>query len=74
MTSCGIEFLGFIQPTIATYHTPVPSESAGAKYLCQIIKQHPLQGVLHADMVLGGDTAQPANYSSVTALQAMQVG
>ena len=35
---------------------------------------HPLQEILRADSVLGGDTEHPANHSSIVTLQAMQVG
>ena len=55
------------------FYMAVPSESAGAQYLCQITKLYPLQEILRADLVLR-DTAHPANHRSVIALQAMQVG
>ena len=74
MTSCGIEFLDFLQPTIDMFFMVMPSESVGVEYLCQIIKLHPLQEILRADLVLGGDAAHPANHSSVVMLQVMQVG
>ena len=49
----------------------VPSESAGAEYLYQIVKLHRLQEILRADFVIAGDTAHPANHSSVVTLQDM---
>ena len=59
----GIEFLDFLQPTIATFYMAVPSESTGAEYLCQIIKLHPLHEILRADLVLGGDAVHQSNHS-----------
>ena len=73
-TSCGIEFLDCLQPTIATSYMAVTFESVGAEYLCQIVKLHHSKEILQADLVIGGDTAHPANHSSVVALQAVQVG
>ena len=39
---------------------------------CQIVKLHPLQEILWADLVLGCDTAHPVDYGSVIVLQANQ--
>ena len=69
-----IEFLNFLQPTIAMFYMAVSSVSAGAEYLCQIVKLHPLKEILQADLVLVGDAAHPANNSSVVTLHAMQAG
>ena len=74
MTPCGIEFLDFLQPTIATFYMVMPSKSAGAEYLCQIVKLHPLQKILQADLVIGVEFAHTVNHSSVIMLQAMQNG
>ena len=60
-------------PVGLTFCMAVPSESVGPEYLCQIFKLHPLQEIMWADLVLGGDTAHPVNRSSITALQAMQI-
>ena len=46
----------------------MPSESM--EYLCKIIELHPLQEVVQADLVLGGDAAHPANHSPVIMVQA----
>ena len=51
----------------------VPSELEGDKYLCQIVKLYTTQQMLRADLVLGGDTAYPADHRPVIALQAMQI-
>ena len=73
-TSCGIEFLDFLQPTFASFYMTMSSESAGVEYLCQIVKLHPIQKILRAEFVLVDDSAHPANHSSVVTLQAVQVG
>ena len=72
-TSCWIEFLDFLQPTITTFYMVLPSESAGADYLCQIVKLHPLPEIPRVDLVLGGDATHPAFHSSVVTWQTMQV-
>ena len=72
-TSYGIESLDFLQSTIATFYMAVPSVLAGAEYLYKIVKLHPLLEILRADLILDGNTAHPANFSSVIALQAMQI-
>ena len=72
-TLCEIEFLDFLQPTITTFYIVVPSEPAGAEYLCQIIKLRPIQEIFRADIVLGGDAAHLADHSSVIVLQSMQI-
>ena len=61
------EFLDFLSPTIAMFYMTVPSESAVADYLYQIVKLHPLQEKLRADLVpLDDDAAHPAHhYGSV---------
>ena len=41
----------------------VPSELVGVEYLCQMIKLHPLQEILWAYLVLGGNSAHHANHS-----------
>ena len=64
MTSCGIEFVDFLQPTITTFDMAVPSVLAGVQYLCQIVKLLPLKEMLQGDLILGGDSAHPANHSS----------
>ena len=69
MASYGIEFLYFLQLTIAKFHMAMPFDSTGAEYLCQIIKLHPFQEILRADLVFGGNTSHPVDYSLVTALQ-----
>ena len=71
--SCEIEFLDFLQPTIAMFYMAVPSELGSAEYLCRIIKLHPLQEILLADLDLGGDIVHSANHSSFVTLQAMQI-
>ena len=63
MTPCGIEFLDFLMPTIATFYMAVPPELVSAEYLCQIVKVRPLQKILWADLVLAGDTAHPVTPS-----------
>ena len=45
----------------------------GAEYFSQIVKLYPLQKILQADLVFGGDTAHPADHSSVIALQVMEI-
>ena len=51
----------------------MPSESASAEYLCQIVKLHPLQEILRTELVLGDDTVHPANHNWVIALQPMLI-
>ena len=51
----------------------MPSESAGGEYLLHIVKLHPLQEILGADLVLGGDTTHPVNHSPVITLLTMQI-
>ena len=49
-----LSFWTFFSPSIATIYMAVPSELAGADYLCQIVKLHPLQEIFRVDLVLGG--------------------
>ena len=55
-----VGFLDFFQSTTAAFYMAVIFELAGAEYLCQIVKQHPFQKILWADLVIGDDTADPA--------------
>ena len=47
----------------------MPSLSEGPKYLRQIVELHPLQDVLRAHLVPGGDTAHPADHSLVRSVR-----
>ena len=72
-TSHRIQFLDFLQPSVTTFDTAMPSELMGAEYLLQIVNLHPLQEILWADLVLGGDTAHPANHRPVIVPQVMHI-
>ena len=69
-TSRGIEFLDFLRPTIATLEMAVPSEWAGVRSSSCILSRRACELTC---MGLRGDTAHPADHSSVIALQAIQI-
>ena len=62
----------------STIHRPILHCRAiwvdGCRVPLQIIKLHPLQEILRANLVLGGDAAHPVNHSTVVTLQVLQVG
>ena len=70
--SCRGEFLDFFQSTIVTFYKAVPSESVGVEYPYQIVKLHPLQEILLADLVFGGDPTHLVNQSWVITFQVIR--
>ena len=73
-------FLGWpgLQPPVGLsfwtfFDQPSPCSTCHLSWqVWSTIKLHPLQKILHADLVLGGDATHPAAHSSVIVLQAMQ--
>ena len=59
--------------TVTTFDMDIASESADQEYPLHIVKLYPLQEILRADLVLGGDTTHPLNHSLIITLQTMQI-
>ena len=54
------DWVSGLSSIIATFYMAVRPQSAGAECLCQIVKLHPLQEILWADLVLGASSESHA--------------